>query len=118
MSEINIFGVGEKIRILSDGTIDGDISISGDNIKSTDRENLVNRIILRLSIKRGELEADPEVGSELYTMKGLPITEVSKHWMKIIAYDALIRYPMIKDVEKLEVIEGTRGSGIVYIIGN
>lgn len=118
MSEINIFGTGEKLIILSDGTIDCDVTGSGDIVKVDGKTNLVNRIILRLAIRRGELVDAPDVGSDLYTLKGLPFTALTREWIKTLVYDALIRDPLIQAIEKLDVIEDQRGSGSVRIVGN
>ena len=47
MSEIDILGTGEKVVVRSDGTIDGDVSGSGDFVKTSGKDNLKSRIILK-----------------------------------------------------------------------
>ena len=116
--ETDIYGSGIQVIIRSDGTVDTRVTGSGDFKVVDQKKNLVSRVILRLLIRKGELESDPNVGSELHNLFGLPARPLTFEWIKILAYDALIRDPAIEDIENLVVTEDPSVKGRVIISGN
>nr|URC17133.1 MAG: baseplate wedge [Lokiarchaeota virus Ratatoskr Meg22_1012] len=118
VSIVDIYGTGKRVIVKRDGTIDTDVTGSGDFRTSSGKENLINRIILRLMIRKGEIESDPEIGSDLYQLLGLPITALTKEWFKILTYDAIIRDPVVREVENIQVFEDSSIKGMVRITGS